>query len=55
MLELAEFLYGLGESTLELAEFIRHGTKKSIFEAWINNQGINTIETNQGSDTTDGF
>ena len=37
-LELAEFLYGLAElellaeSTLELAEFIRQGAKKSILQ-----------------------
>ena len=45
MLELVEFHFELAELK-QLAEFISQGHKKSIFKAWTNKQGINTIEAN---------
>ena len=45
---LGEFTKWLGESNIQKL-------KKSIFSAYFDQICINTIETNQGSDTTDGF
>ena len=61
-LELAEYPDGLAELSL-LAEY-HHGTRrvhqaeekqKRFFKQQTSNQCINSIETNLGSDTTDGF
>ena len=60
-LRLAESPYGLVEfillvkPTLGLAESVRQRTQKFNFEERIKKQGINTKETKQSSDTTDGF
>ena len=45
----------LGEFTKWLGESNTQKLKKSIFSADFDQICINTIETNQGSDTTDGF